>query len=57
LIANGEEWMAMIQSRNRSGHTSNENTAKEVATAILSSFVPEFAVFLARFTEIEAHEP
>ncbi|MGA7881081.1 MAG: nucleotidyltransferase substrate binding protein [Terrimicrobiaceae bacterium] len=57
LIANGEEWMAMIQSRNRSSHTYNENTAKEVATAILSSYVPEFAEFLARFTEIEAHEP
>ena len=39
LIANGEAWMAMIQSRNRSSHTYNESTAKEVATAILSSYV------------------
>src|SRR5437764_9647399 len=27
LIGNGEEWMAMIQSRNRSSHTYNENIA------------------------------
>src|SRR2546427_9230192 len=42
LIANGDEWMAMIQSRNRSSHTYNEKTAKELADAILSSFVAEF---------------
>jgi nucleotidyltransferase substrate binding protein (TIGR01987 family) len=56
LIANGEEWMAMIQSRNRSSHTCNENTAKEVAAAILANYVPEFATFLATFTELESHE-
>jgi nucleotidyltransferase substrate binding protein (TIGR01987 family) len=57
LIANGEEWMAMIQSRNRSSHTYNENTAKEVAAAIVSSYVPEFSEFLVKFTELESHEP
>jgi nucleotidyltransferase substrate binding protein (TIGR01987 family) len=56
LIANGEEWMAMIQSRNSSTHTYNEKTAKEVADAILSSFVGEFETFLVRFTELETQE-
>jgi len=57
LIANGNEWMAMIQARSRSSHTYNEQTANEIATAILSSFVHEFETFRARFTELETLEP
>ena|SRR5437879_5489815 len=57
LIANGDEWMAMIQSRNRSSHTCNEKTAKELADSILSSFVVEFETFLASFTDLEIQEP
>jgi nucleotidyltransferase substrate binding protein (TIGR01987 family) len=57
LIASGDEWMAMIQARNRSSHTYNAKTANEVATAILTGFVPEFSTFLAKFTELEALEP
>ena len=57
LIANGDEWMAMIQSRNLSSHTYNEKTTNEVTTAILSIFVPEFESFRAKFTELEAQEP
>jgi hypothetical protein len=57
LIGNGEEWMAMIQARNRSSHTYNEKTAQEVAAAILASFVPEFATFRAKFAELEILEP
>lgn len=56
LIANGEEWMVMIQSRNRSSHTYNEKTAAEIAGAILASFVPEFEAFSAKFAELESHE-
>ena len=57
LIANGDEWMAMIQARNRSSHTYNEKTANEVAKAILSSFVPELETFRAKFDELTAIEP
>jgi len=57
LIANGDEWMAMIQARNRSSHTYNEKTAGEIATAIRSKFHPEIAAFLAKFGELEAQEP
>jgi hypothetical protein len=45
--------MAMIANRNRSSHTYNEKTANEMADAILSSFVGEFEVFLARFADLE----
>src|SRR5205814_9519889 len=34
LIENGEVWMAMIQSRNRTTHTYDESTAAEIAKAI-----------------------
>ena len=47
----------MIQSRNRSSHTYNEKTAKELADAILSSFVGEFETFLVTFTDLEIQEP
>jgi nucleotidyltransferase substrate binding protein (TIGR01987 family) len=57
LIENGEEWMAMIQSRNRSSHTYNEKTANEIADAILNSFVAEFDKFRAKFVELEANAP
>jgi len=53
LITNGEEWTAMIQSRNRSSHTYNEKTANEIAAAILGSFVKEFQNFRAKFAELE----
>ncbi len=57
LIGNGDEWMAMIQARNRSSHTYNEKTANEVAGAILSSFVQQFEMFRAKFGELEFREP
>jgi nucleotidyltransferase substrate binding protein (TIGR01987 family) len=57
LIANGDGWMDMIAARNRSSHTYNETTAQEVATAILSAFMPEFEKFHARFIELETIAP
>jgi nucleotidyltransferase substrate binding protein (TIGR01987 family) len=57
LIEKGETWMAMIQSRNRTSHTYNEETADEIAKAILSNYVKEFEKFLKKFTELESYEP
>ena len=57
LIENGEEWMAMIQSRNLTSHTYNETTADEIATAILDSFVAQFDRFREQFAERETKEP
>lgn len=52
LITNGIEWMAMIAARNRSSHTYNEKTAHEIVNVTLTSFVPEFTAFLAKFTQL-----
>lgn len=42
LIADGESWMAMIQSRNASSHTYNEHTAEELVEAIVERYYPRF---------------
>lgn len=56
LIEDGEPWMEMIQSRNRTSHTYNEETANEITNAILSRYVPEFEKFIQKFTELEKEE-
>ena len=57
LIANGNEWMAMIAARNRSSHTYNEATAREIVAATRNAFIPEFRGFLAKFSELANLEP
>lgn len=42
LIQHGEVWMAMIESRNLSSHTYSQETADEIAKAILTSYFSEF---------------
>ncbi len=56
LISNGDEWMAMIQGRNRSSHTYNQKTADELSKAILENFAPEFEKFAVTMTALEAKE-
>jgi nucleotidyltransferase substrate binding protein (TIGR01987 family) len=56
LIEEGQIWMDMIQSRNLTSHTYNEETAAQIAATILSDYFPEFEVLhskLAGFTEAE----
>ena len=49
--------MEMIQSRNRTSHTYNQDTANEIAEAILTKYVQGFENFLLKFTELEKQEP
>ncbi len=57
LLANGDEWMAMIAARNRSSHTYNKTTADEVAVANTTSFVKEFAAFQTRLAALAGQGP
>jgi nucleotidyltransferase substrate binding protein (TIGR01987 family) len=42
LIVDGEQWMAMIQSRNVYSHTYDEQTAEQLVTAIINDYFPRF---------------
>ena len=42
LIENGEIWMRMIESRNRSSHTYDQAIADRIAADIRESYYPEF---------------
>jgi nucleotidyltransferase substrate binding protein (TIGR01987 family) len=45
LISNGEVWMDMISNRNRSSHTYDEETAKEIYNKIITDYYPAFLEF------------
>ena len=42
LIANGEDWMDMIQSRNETSHTYNDETSNKIVQAITGRYYQEF---------------
>ncbi len=41
LIINGEIWMDMIRSRNKTSHTYNEETASEIINAVVNDYFIE----------------
>lgn len=42
LIENGEVWMDMINSRNLTSHTYNEDVAKDIANKVINLYFSEF---------------
>jgi nucleotidyltransferase substrate binding protein (TIGR01987 family) len=54
LIVDGEQWMAMIQSRNISSHTYDERTAERLVSAIIKDYFP---LFVALQAEMEKYLP
>ena len=54
LIADGEQWMAMIQSRNISSDTYDENTAEQLVDVIIKHYFP---LFTALQSEMEKFLP
>jgi nucleotidyltransferase substrate binding protein (TIGR01987 family) len=53
LIDNGDTWMQMIENRNETTHTYDEETADEIGEAILSRYVDQFEKFQRRFMQLE----
>ncbi|MBS0422988.1 MAG: nucleotidyltransferase substrate binding protein [Proteobacteria bacterium] len=53
LIGDGEQWMAMIQSRNVSSHTYDERTAEQLVQVIIRDYYP---LFVALKTEMEKYQ-
>ena len=56
LIENGETWMAMIQSRNRTSHTYDEVTAHEIAAAVKEDYFTEFEALIATLKRLQNEE-
>lgn len=48
LIQNGKVWMDMIQSRNKTSHTYNEETANDIFIKIINDYYLEFLQFKKR---------
>lgn len=56
LVSEGESWMEMIASRNRTTHTYNLAVARDIADRIVRQYHPLFAAFLARMRQIDAQD-
>ena len=54
FIADGEQWMAMIQSRNISSQTYNDHIAEQLVDVIVKQY---FSLFVALQTEMEQYLP
>jgi nucleotidyltransferase substrate binding protein (TIGR01987 family) len=51
IIENGEVWMDIIQSRNKTTHTYNESTANEIYRKIMEDYIPLFLAFKIKMEE------
>lgn len=55
IVSDGSVWMRMIESRNKTTHTYNEATARDIAEDVRVAYFPAFQeleqVFLKRLTQ------
>lgn len=56
LIKEGAIWMDMIQSRNKTSHTYDEETANEIASAIVENYFAEFIKLRDTLTRLKEEE-
>jgi nucleotidyltransferase substrate binding protein (TIGR01987 family) len=52
LIADGNQWMEMLKDRNRTSHSYNEETAKEIAQNILTKYIQLYHNLKEEFIKI-----
>lgn len=53
LIENGEIWMDMVASRNKTSHTYNEETADDIFLKIVHQYFEEFRKFKNRMNTLQ----
>jgi nucleotidyltransferase substrate binding protein (TIGR01987 family) len=56
LIANGSIWMEMIESRNLTSHTYNEETAAAIAASVIETYTAEFVSFQEKMEALRQEE-
>jgi nucleotidyltransferase substrate binding protein (TIGR01987 family) len=56
LITNGDVWMDMIKSRNKTSHTYNEATADDIFLKIVNQYYQEFKQFKNRMEGLRSGE-
>jgi nucleotidyltransferase substrate binding protein (TIGR01987 family) len=52
LIIEGDQWMEMIKSRNKTSHTYNQATAKDIAQKIQGQYFSQFHSFSKKMSEL-----
>ncbi len=56
LITDGDVWMNMIKSRNKTSHTYNEETAMDIFIKILNDYYPCFIAFQDKMQALKEKE-
>jgi len=56
LIIDGDVWMDMIKSRNKTSHTYNEETAMDIFIKTLNDYHPCFVAFQTKMQELKEKE-
>ena len=57
LIEHGETWMQMVQSRNETTHTYNEEAVEQIVSAVKNVYIAEFAQRQSKLEQLRALEP
>lgn len=56
IIVNGEIWMDMVEKRNLTSHTYDEETAKQVVSTICQTYFNEFEMLLERLNQLKTDD-